>query len=237
MACKYKVNWKIVFDSNLLKQVFSKRRILAWLIFAAVPALLFYGISIEILTSSGLSVRQIIRDPAQNLNHSSFMGFVSSIGSWVWLSAGIVCLFSASVGGRTTDKKHMELLVLMGIVSVILAVDDFFLLHDRYLPQKAVFLFYAVYTITLLIRYFRTIMEIDGWTFLMAGGLLAASIFTDTSQRKIPLEYMQVQVIEDGFKFVGAVTWFYFNYQLAAYRLTRAADKDGHNESAERHGE
>ena len=218
-----------MFDSLLLKQVFSKRRILGWLIFAAVPAVLFYGISIEIMTSSGFSIREIIRDPAQHLNHSSLLGFVSSIGSWVWLAAGIICLFSARVGGLATEKKHKELLILIGTMSLLLAIDDFFLLHDRYLPQKLVFLFYAVFTITLLARYFRKIMEIDGFAFLLAGGLLALSIFTDLNQRRIPMEYLQVQVLEDGFKFVGAVTWLYFSYQLASFRLVRAAQTSNEN--------
>jgi hypothetical protein len=43
--------------------------------------------------------------------------------------------------------------------------------------------------------------------FLLAGGLLALSIFTDLKQRNIPFDYAQVQVAEDGFKFVGAASW------------------------------
>ena len=75
------------------------------------------------------------------------------------------------------NKKQKELLILIGMLSLVLAVDDFFLLHDRYLYQRGVFLFYAVFAITLLVRYFRKIMEIDGFAFLLAGGLLALSIF------------------------------------------------------------
>ena len=218
-----------MFDFLLLKQVFSKRRILAWLICAAIPAILFYGISIEIMTSSGFSIKEIIRDPAQHLNQSSLLGLVSSIGSWLWLAAGTVCLFSAGIGGSTTEKKQKELLILIGTLSLVLAVDDFFLVHDRYLPQKVVFLFYAVFSITILVRDFRKIMEIDGLAFLLAGGLLALSILTDLYQRKIPFEYLQVQIVEDGFKFVGAATWLYFSCRLASFGLTRSADTTRQN--------
>jgi hypothetical protein len=212
--------------SNLLlwKRVFSTRRILSCFIFAAVPAMLFYGLSIEVLSSAGFSLREIVRDPAQQTGQSSFLGFVSNIGIWLWVCSGTVCLFSAGVGGFTTEKRQRELLILIGMLSLVLAVDDFFLLHDRYLPQRLVFIFYAVFTITLLVRYFKKIMEIDGFAFLLAGGLLALSIFTDLNQRKIPFDYGQVQIVEDGFKFVGAASWLYFSYRLASFRLIRSTD-------------
>jgi hypothetical protein len=186
--------------------------------------MLFYGLSIEVLSSAGFSLREIVRDPAQQTGQSSFLGFVSNIGIWLWVCSGTVCLFSAGVGGFTTEKRQRELLILIGMLSLVLAVDDFFLLHDRYLPQRLVFIFYAVFTITLLVRYFKKIMEIDGFAFLLAGGLLALSIFTDLNQRKIPFDYGQVQIVEDGFKFVGAASWLYFSYRLASFRLVRSVD-------------
>jgi hypothetical protein len=213
-----------VSDFLLLKRVFSKRRVLSCFVFAAAPALLFYGLSIEVLSSAGFGLREILRDPAQQTGQSSFLGFVSNIGVWLWICSSTICLFSAGVGGFSTDKKHKELLILIGMLSLVLAVDDFFMLHDRYLPQRMVFLFYAFFAITLLIRYFKKIMEIDGFAFLLAGGLLALSIFTDLSQRKIPFDYAHVQVAEEGFKFVGAASWLYFNYHLASFRLIRSAD-------------
>lgn len=213
----------------LLKRVFSKRQILSWFIFAALPAMLFYGIAIEVLSSAGFSLKEIIRDPAQQTGQSSFLGFVSNIGVWLWICSGTICLFSAAIGGFATETKQKELLVLIGMLSLVLAADDFFLLHDRYLHEKSVFLFYAVFAVTLLVRYFKRILEIDGFAFLLAGGLLALSIITDMSQRKIPFDYATVQVAEDGFKFVGAASWLYFSYRLASFGLVRSADTCSQN--------
>ena len=206
----------------LFKRVFSTRRIFSCFLYAVVPAILFYGISIEVLSSAGFSLKEIIRDPAQQTGQSSFLGFVSNIGVWLWIVSGTMCLFSAGIGGFATDKRQRELLILIGTLSLVLGIDDFFLLHDRYIYQRGVFLFYAVFAVTLMVRYFKTIMEIDGFAFLLAGGLLALSIFIDLSQRKIPFDYSQVQVAEDGFKFVGAAAWLYFSYRLASFRLTRS---------------
>jgi hypothetical protein len=119
--------------------------------------------------------------------------------------------------------------MLIGVFSLILAVDDFFLLHDRYLPQRPVFIVYAVFALTLLVRYFRNILEIEGFAFLSAGGLLALSIFVDLNQRKIPFDYGQVQTVEEGFKFVGAASWLYFSYRLASFRFRCSADSPGQN--------
>jgi len=213
----------------LLKRIFNARRILYWFVFAAVPATLFYGIALEVMSSAGFSLREILRDPAQQTGQSSFLGFLSNIGVWLWVCSGAICLFSAGVGGFVSEQKQKQLLILIGMLSLVLAVDDFFLLHDRYLPQRAVFLCYAVFTIFLLIRYFKNIMEIEGFAFLFAGGLLALSIFVDLNQRKIPFDYAHVQAVEEGFKFVGAASWLYFCYRLASFRFRRSADSTGRN--------
>ena len=106
--------------------------------------------------------------------------------------------------------------MLLGFLSMLLAVDDFFLLHERYVYQKGIFLFYAIFALALLIRHYRKIIEIDGFTFLLAGLLLGSSVEIDIYQRKIPLEYIYVQLIEEGCKFVGAAIWLYFVGQAAA---------------------
>jgi hypothetical protein len=214
----------------LLQRIFSARRIITWLVCAAIPALLFYGISIEVLSSAGFTLKDIVRDPAQQTGQSSFLGFISNVGVWMWICSGAICLFSASIGGIADQQKLKELLILIGLFSLLLAVDDFFLLHDRYLPQKPVFLFYAVFALTLMVRYFRRIMEIEGFAFLSAGGLLALSIYVDLNQRRIPFDYALVQTAEEGFKFVGAASWLYFSCRLASFRLRRAEKSTGQKE-------
>jgi len=99
---------------------------------------------------------------------------------------------------------------------MLLAVDDFFLLHERYVYQKGIFLFYAICALALLIRHYRKIIEIDGFTFLLAGLLLGSSVEIDIYQRKIPMDYINVQLIEEGCKFVGAAIWLFFVGQAAS---------------------
>jgi hypothetical protein len=185
-----------------------------------LPALLFYGVSISILTDSGFTLWQILRDPAQQSGDSSFLGFVTTIGIWLWVSAAAICCFSLLAGSGREEPRYTELLVLMGSLSLLLAVDDFFLLHERYVYQKGMFLFYAVVALSILIRHYRRIIEIDGFSFLLSGALLATSIIIDMKQRKIPFDYYHAQVVEEGCKFVGAALWLYFCGRAGAKRLS-----------------
>ena len=86
---------------------------------------------------------------------------------------------------------------------------------------------YAVFALTLLVRYFRSIMEIEGFAFLSAGCLLALSIYFDLNQRKIPFDYGQVQTAEEGFRFVGAASWLIDSRHSALDALQRVQVKTG----------
>lgn len=201
-----------------LKQIFTPRKILISTLCVAVPAMFFYLVSILILTNSGFTIREVLRDPAQQTGLSSFLGFVSNIGVWLWVSSAAICCFSLITNHAKSRLAPTELVVLLGMLSLLLAVDDFFLLHERYVYQKGIFLFYAICAVTLLIRHYRKIIEIDGFSFLLAGLLLALSVEIDINQRKIPLDYAHVQIIEEGCKFVGAAIWLFFVGQAASFR-------------------
>ena len=104
----------------------------------------------------------------------------------------------------------MEFLVLLGLLSLLLAIDDLFLLHDRHVNQKGIFIFYALCIFTILIRHFGKVTKIDDFSFVLAGLLLMISIYIDLHQRKMPMAYAQHQLIEEGCKFVGSALWMYF---------------------------
>ena len=191
------------------------------ILFAGVPALLFYGFSLVGLWTAGFDLIEVLRDPAQQSGQSSFLGFVSNIGVWLWVSSAAILFYSTiTTGDLVTKGGQRELLFLVGILSTILAVDDFFMIHDRYINQKICYLTYAVCAGFLLIRHYKTIIEIEGFAFLLAGLLLALSILTDLTQNHIPLHYSYVQVFEEGFKFIGGAIWLYFSFRIASFRKT-----------------
>ncbi len=169
---------------------------------------------------------EILRDPAQQNGQSSFLGFVSNVGIWLWVSSAAICFFSAITSQLVNKGSKRELLFLVGILSVILAIDDFFMIHDRYVNEKLCYLLYAIVAGTLFVRQYKNIMEINGFSFLLSGLLLALSILTDLPQSYNPFRYSYIQVFEEGFKFTGGGTWLYFSCRIASFCPTPSTTRN-----------
>ncbi len=206
----------------VLLQLLDPAKLLRCVILATLPALMFYMAALAGLTANGFTVLEVLRDPAQTKNASSLISFLSNIGVGLWVSAAAIGLFNGATQSATGPQRR--LLLLLGLFSAALAVDDFFLIHDRYISQRIVYAFYALCALTLLTVMFKTIAAIDGLAFVLAGSLLAASILTDLSQPMFPDAYMSLQITEEAFKFCGAATWLYFVCRVAACRHTAPAE-------------
>ena len=187
-----------------------------------IPVLLFYVISLTVLTQSGFTVIEILRDTPQTTGQSSFLGFLSNIGVWFWVSAAAISLARAFSFEPDGDDAIRRLLILVGGFSLVLAADDFFLIHDRYIAEGIVVPIYAIFLWRLLTKHRQTIFRIDGFAFIAAGSMLAMSVAVDAVQEVIGIPYSVNQMIEEGFKFLGAATWLYFCYEAAAVRVRQA---------------
>ena len=203
--------------SQLLSLVFDSKKITKYVIFAGLPFLLFYGVSLATMLANDFSVIEILRDPAQISGQNSFFGFLSNIGAWLWVSSTAICFATVMANQHQTTHKYRELLILMGTFALLLGVDDFFMIHDRYMSQNKLYLVYALLAGSLMLRHLENIVKVDGFSFLLGGFFLGMSIFFDLIQRYIPMTYEQSQIIEEGFKFMGAATWLYFNFRVAQF--------------------
>jgi len=203
----------------ILNQILVSKKLIHCLLVVVIPALIFYSLSIIRLRSVGFEIMEILRDPAQQSGESSFRGFLSNIGIWLWVCSAAISYFFVLTSETIIKKNFKGLFILTGTLSMLLAVDDFFMIHDRYVSQKICYLVYAIFIGFLFIRHFKMIIEIAGFAFLLAGVLLASSIITDLIQSKIPLDYQYTQIIEEGFKFIGAATWLYFIGRVASSLL------------------
>ena len=209
--------------STLFKQVFSFRVLRNCLLFAVAPALVFFVASLLVLTSVGFSTEDVVRDAAQTLDASSFLGFLSNIGTWLWVSATAICFFSALSGDFSGQKQRRGMLVLMGLFSLTLAVDDFFMLHERYINQNYCFIVYAALAGALLVKYWEMLFEFEGLIFLIAGFFLSFSIAIDFIQPRYKQFYNVLQLAEEGSKFIGAATWLCFICRLAAIKTNASS--------------
>ena len=202
---------------EIIKKIFVSKKLTHCILVAIIPATVFYGFSLFAMKSQGFNLLQILRDPAQQSGASSFLGFLSNIGIWLWISSAAIGFFVVSTSKSRFNSNHRELIFLTSMLSIILAIDDFFLIHDRYINQKICYFAYAILATIILVRHYKQIIEIAGFAFLAAGTFLALSILTDLVQSYIPIRYSLTQVLEEGFKFIGAATWLYFITRIASF--------------------
>lgn len=199
--------------TRLLGAVARQRATIA-LCACLAPALLFYAASVWILHVNGFTVTESLRDPAQLTESSSFWGFLSNAGNAVWVASGTICFFSLFLD-HTAHRGNRELLVWIGVLSLALGFDDFFMIHDRYIDQRICYVFYAVVTGALAARHLRRILRIEPIAFFAATALLGGSILADLLQYAVPIRYTVTQLFEEGLKFCGIAMWMYFAARVA----------------------
>ena len=137
------------------RDVFMPTNIRRCMMWCCLPALVFYLVSLAIMSLAGFSMVEILRDPAQQTGQHSFLGFVSTIGTWLWLSAAIFCFFRLAIRSEAQVSPHLTLLKLAGFFSLFLAVDDYFLIHDRYITEGILIPAYALFLAYLIKRFWE----------------------------------------------------------------------------------
>lgn len=197
---------------RLAHKIFVPRKMLWCITLALLPAVAFYGLSIYVLTDIGFNTTEILRDPAQQTGDSSFRGFVSNIGVWMWVGATSIALFSAFY----LSDQRQEVVLLMGMLSLLLAIDDFFLIHDRYVNERICYLVYFMIAALLILRNFWTLVDSQGFAFALAGSLLTGSVLTDLATARFTWGYERVQLLEEGLKFAGGVVWLYTTVRITS---------------------
>ena len=164
---------------------------------------------------AGIPISYFTRDPSALMGVPFYIGLLSNLGILLWCSSAAICLFSFMVFRGVVKNTEVALFFLFsGILTIILLFDDFFLIHEsvfpNYLniPEK---LFYAGYVPTLLtylVRFRKIILKTEFLLLLLALTFFGLSIFTDLFQQTFDiLKPNLVDLIEDGSKFLGIVSW------------------------------
>tara|TARA_Y100001933_G_C19009313_1_gene568062 strand:+ start:379 stop:1005 length:627 start_codon:yes stop_codon:yes gene_type:complete len=170
----------------------------------------FYSIFLLVFSSQGISPILIIRDLAQTCNQTLGIGFISNIGIIIWIGISSIMIFFIKAG-VAKDSQYRDLIKFGAIFSSALALDDFFLIHDKYIIQEIIFLIYFILILYILKRFFIQIKEIDSILFFISLMFFGLSIVIDiVLQDLLPSFVMTTQIIEEGFKFIGIYCWAAF---------------------------
>jgi len=201
------------------------------IIVAITPSLITYALAINLSAMAGIKGILVIRDLAQTCDSALGIGLISNLGYLLWIAPASIALFTAYGTPTNSQHKLKELLLCGGWFSFILCIDDMFLLHDRYIGQTFLYVVYAIFAFLIVFRFRDQLIKNGGEIFILAATLLAFSILTDKFQRDIvdilPVKYETTQIFEEGVKFLGISSWFYFWWTTSSKFIRKAASHEG----------
>ena len=165
-----------------------------------------------------IKLNLVVRDLAQTCGYPIGVGMISNIGILLWGAAASICLFTTF--SENINSESSKLLLLGGIFSSLLCIDDFFLLHDRYIGPDFLNVTYLSISIFLLVRFQRILKKIGVFNLIISILFLGLSIFFDgVIQQVFNQSYQLTQLIEEGFKFIGITCWLNFWCKASSYAL------------------
>jgi len=192
------------------------RPVLRTLLVALLPALLVYVVALVLSSAAGIRTQLVIRDLAQSCDTALGVGFLSSLGYLLWTAAAAIALFTALSRLGGVRGRERQLLLCGGGFSLLLCLDDMFLLHDRYIGSMFLYGLYALFALLILFRFRQPVIALGGGGFLLAVVLLGLSVLIDLLQDLIPVPYTTLQLYEEGAKFLGIAAWLSFWWQASA---------------------
>jgi hypothetical protein len=170
----------------------------------------------------GIPIGNLTRDPTSILFAPLYTGFLSQIGNLLWFASATICLFTTNFLSNQPDNlKIKRFFMVSGFLTLVLAFDDIFLLHEEFfpfffgIPEEAVFVAYAVFVFFYLIKFYSTILKTD--YILMGIGFVFFGI-------SITLDVLNPGGIdpflfEDGAKTIGIVSWLAYFFRCATDAL------------------
>ena len=183
-----------------------------------LPSSILYLAILSVSYLYDIKLSLVVRDLAQTCGYPIGVGMISNIGILLWGAAASICLFTTFSENINSDIS--KLLLLGGAFSGLLCIDDFFLLHDRYIGPDFLNLTYLTISILILVRFKRLLKKIGLFNLVISILFLGLSIFFDgVIQQIFNQSYELTQLIEEWFKFLGITCWLNFWCKASSYTL------------------
>tara|TARA_B100001057_G_scaffold248762_1_gene248989 strand:- start:1149 stop:1760 length:612 start_codon:yes stop_codon:yes gene_type:complete len=195
-----------------------KKTFLNLLYISIVPSIVVYFLTIGFSYFYKINPILVVRDLAQTCGYPIGVGMISNIGILLWASSGAITLFVSI--SKLAEREIAKLLLMGGIFSAILCVDDFFLLHDRYVGPDFLNITYLSMTILMLIKFWKVLLKIGLLPIIISLLFLSLSVFFDSIlQQLLSKNYELIQLYEEFFKFLGIACWLNFWCNASVYSI------------------
>ncbi len=197
--------------------------------FSYVPALLLLFVAGVTGLETGIPVDHFLRDTTAVAHVPFYTGALSNIGIFLWCAAASVCFLTSSVLHTVArSSKAAPFFLSAGFLTLVLMLDDAFLVHEVVAPDylgvadNVVFIIYGVMVATFFLRHKSFIYGSDYALLFMCLGFFAASVATDKLHDFGLLSLWGVRsqgvqfFLEDGFKLLGIAGWLGY-FALSGY--------------------
>lgn len=189
---------------------------------AAGLALPFLGFVQLVHVAKGVPIAYLTQDVTVVGDVAFYAGFLSNAGIVFWCATAALCLFSAFLLADARPREEQRAFLLAaGALTALLALDDLFRLHETVfpslagIPEHAVYAVYAGLGLAFVLRFRATVLSRQARILVVSMLCLGTSVALDA----FPMPGVDPFVLEDGFKFVGIVSWFVYFVHACALAL------------------
>lgn len=174
---------------------------------------------------SDLTVWHLVTDPAAAFRFPPWAGVLSWLGIFVLIAVSAVCLVGWHL---SADDDRRRMLLSFGLLSLALAFDDAFVIHDFVLPQVlgvdeiVMFGLYAVAFAAAGWMHRRSILDSEWLLLATAVGLMGLSVALDVlvPVQEMSREQQHLQAfIEESLKFGGFLFWMLYFARFTFHTL------------------
>jgi len=201
----------------------EQARFLAKVVFwGYVPAIVLWFAVLLFSRHRGMLFEYFVRDIFYVLKAPVYAGFFSNLGVFMFGSSAALCFATAHLLGRAGSRETGACLLHAGFLSLVLMLDDFFMLHEHVVPNVMHVSQYVLqaaemlYTLFWFLRYRQTIAVTHDGVLFCAFGLFAISFGVDALEMSVSFHH----TLEDGSKFLGILTWLIYFTQFCLAELS-----------------
>lgn len=187
------------------------------------------GFTVLVATLTDNPIWKLAKDPAEVEGFPSYIGMLSNWSIILWMAAAAICLFSAVIlKHQKAPTATVRFIALSGGFSLVLGIDDLYLLHDHLFPELFHIpetFFYILYFLTFAAYLIYFTPQILKHEYLL---FLAALVFFILSRRAfVTLPFFdKFRTTADMLKYFGIVFWLAFFYRTALHEVSAALNRE-----------
>lgn len=198
----------------------------------------------------------LLVDPVAESGLPAYTGVYSNVGILMWWSAATVCtLCGALLWSERRVTQLSRFLLVLGLYSAVLCLDDMFLLHEeaglrlaqyldlsdnlhvRSILEAPFFLAYAALSVYVVRRFWSVIRDTDFLLLGAAVGSLASSAGIDVAVYMFPGNVSRpvvADIAEDLLKLNGIVLWLAYAVRTGCQRVRSRMNQVGRSRGTRR---